>query len=88
MGQGRASYQHPSMQTHAAPSATMPLPASHLEARSYDHWHVDGNEAWEVEFWMRHLDCDEQSLRDAVSAVGARVGAVRAYLATHSRHPS
>ena len=53
-----------------------------LEPRSYDHWHVDLHEKWEVEFWMKHLDCDEQALRDAVFDVGARVGAVRAYLAT------
>lgn len=75
------------MQAHTA-SPVAPPPVSHLEARSYDHWHVDGNEPWEVEFWMKHLDCDEESLREAVSAVGARVGAIRAYLATHARHHS
>ena len=57
-------------------------PAS-LEARSYDHWHVDLHERWEVDFWMKHLDCDERSLRDAIFHVGARVGAVRAWLASH-----
>lgn len=54
-----------------------------LEVRSYDHWHIDLHERWELEFWMKHLDCDERSLRDAVFHVGARVGAVRAYLAAH-----
>lgn len=62
------------------PAADM---ASTLEARSYDHWHVDLHEKWEVEFWMKHLVCDEDALRDAVFEVGARVGAVRAYLASH-----
>ncbi len=54
-----------------------------LEARSYDHWHVDLNERWEIDFWMKHLACEETALRDAVFQVGGRVGAVRAYLASH-----
>ena len=72
------------LSTSAAVPVYTPPPANvSLEARSYDHWHVDLRERWEIEFWMKHLDCDEKSLRNAVFHVGARVGAVRAYLAIH-----
>lgn len=80
------------MQAHGTPTHSHdeaaaryqpPPPVASLEARSYDHWHVDLHEPWEVEFWKKHLDCDEGRLRDAVFEVGSRVGAVRAYLASH-----
>jgi hypothetical protein len=72
------------MQAHTTHSRYQaPRADTSLEARSYDHWHVDLHEPWELEFWMKHLGCDEQALRDAVFEVGARVGAVRAYIASH-----
>ena len=80
------------MQTNKNPSTTDSLaryqsprrdPPASLEARSYDHWHVDLHEQWEVDFWMKHLGCEEQPLREAVFEVGARVGDVRAWLAAH-----
>ena len=37
-----------------------------LQPRSYDHWHVDLNERWEIDFWMKHLGCNEDELRQAV----------------------
>lgn len=80
------------MQGHKTPVSSLddsypryqtPRADASLEVRSYDHWHVDLHEPWEVEFWMKHLDCDEPRLRDAVFEVGSRVGAVRAYIASH-----
>jgi hypothetical protein len=76
----------PQSQSNPIASFSNPWPAvpAGLEARPYDHWNIDLQECWEAEFWMKHLSCEEPALRDAVLHVGARVGAVRAYLESHS----
>jgi hypothetical protein len=51
-----------------------------FQPQSEDYWHVNLNEPWEIVFWSRELRCSEQQLREAVSAVGARAGDVKAYL--------
>ena len=63
--------------------ATQPhsIAITFLEPRPYDFWHIDLHERFDIDFWMKHLDCDEGALRTAVYEVGARVTDVRNYLA-------
>jgi uncharacterized protein DUF3606 len=57
--------------------------ADRARLRTYDHWHIDVAEPWEIRFWTREFDCDESTLRRAVNAAGSVAGSVRFYLATH-----
>jgi hypothetical protein len=52
------------------------------------HWHINVNEAWEVAFWSKELECSEVELRAAVEAVGNRSMEVRGFLEeVHRRLP-
>jgi hypothetical protein len=48
-----------------------------------DRSRINVNEAWEVQYWTKDLNCTEAKLRAAVKAVGVMVSDVRAYLAKH-----
>jgi hypothetical protein len=46
-----------------------------------DRSRVNVNEAWEVAWWTKELNCTEAQLRAAVKAVGVMVLDVKAHLA-------
>jgi hypothetical protein len=55
--------------------------ADNLEARGpADRSRINVNEEWERRYWTKELQCSEEQLRAAVSAVGVSVNAVREHL--------
>ena len=45
-----------------------------------DRTRINVNEAWELSYWTKELDCTADQLRTAVNAVGVMVADVRRYL--------
>jgi hypothetical protein len=48
-----------------------------------DDARIDINRDADINYWMEALGIDEQQLRNAVKAVGARVGDVRRHIEHH-----
>ena len=48
--------------------------------RPQDSSKINVHEAWELEYWCKHLGVTAQQLKDAVKAVGTSVDAVKNHL--------
>jgi len=48
--------------------------------RPQDSSKINVHEAWELEYWCKHLGVTAQQLKDAVKAVGTSVDAVKKHL--------
>ncbi len=67
------------------PGTHAPAPGTD-RVRAYDYWRINVDQAWEMRFWTRDLNCTERALRDAVAQVGNTAASVRMYLARNSRN--
>lgn len=50
------------------------------KAGPQDRSRINVNERWELDYWTRELNVNEEELARAVKAVGPAVSAVREYL--------